>query len=95
MKQESGLSYLIRFAVCNLLALLIYECAFQLLNLITGGSIAIYTGMMTPSGYTPDDLSPTMKIVVPVLLIVLAISVFFVFYLLMLLSVKRNKTLHT
>ena len=93
MKKESVVSYLIRFTVCNLLALLIYECACRVLNLVTGGAIAMYTGMLESSGYTPDDLSPTMKILVPVLLIVLAISVFFVFYLLMLLSVKRNKKL--
>ena len=93
MKKESVVSYLIRFTVCNLLALLIYECACRVLNLVTGGAIAMYTGMLESSGYTPDDLSPTMKILVPVLLIALAISVFFIFYLLMLLSVKRNKKL--
>ena len=63
------------------------------MNLVTGGAIAMYTGMLESSGYTPDDLSPAMKILVPVLLIALAISVFFIFYLLMLLSVKRNKKL--
>ena len=93
MKKESVVSYLIRFTVCNLLALLIYECACRVLNLVTGGAIAMYTGMLESNGYTPDDLSPTMKILVPVLLIALAISVFFIFYLLMLLSVKRNKKL--
>lgn len=93
MKKESVVSYIIRFAVCNLLALLIYEGVFQLLNLLTGGSVAIYTGIMTPSGYTPDDLSPTMKALVPILLITLAVSVFFAFYLLMFLSVKQNKKL--
>ena len=50
MKKESVVSYLIRFTVCNLLALLIYECACRVLNLVTGGAIAMYTGMLESSG---------------------------------------------
>ena len=95
MKKESVLSYLLRFLVCNLLALLIYEGVCQVLNLLTGGSIAIYTGMLESSGYTPDDLSPTMKAVIPILLIVLAISVFFIFYFLMFMSVKKSKKIRS
>ena len=93
MKKESVFAYLVRFAVCNLLALLIYEGLFQVLNLLTGGAVAIYTGIMISSGYTPDDLSPTMKVFVPIILIVLAISVFFLFYFMMFMSVKRTKKL--
>lgn len=91
MKKESVLKYLLRFAVCNIASLLIYEVAFQVLNLITGGAVAIYSGAMESSGYSPKDLTPSMRAFVPIVLIVLAISVFFLFYLLMFLSVKRNK----
>ncbi len=91
MKKLSVMSYLLKFFICNLLSLAIYEVLFQLLNFVTEGSVAIYSGMMISSGYTPDDLSPTMRAVLPIVLMLLAASVFFVFYVLMFFSLKRNK----
>jgi len=91
MEKLSVKSYLLRFFACNLLSLVIWEGLFQILNFVTGGAVAIYSGMMVSSGYTPDDLSPTMLVVLPIILVLLSASVFFIFYVLMFFSIKRNK----
>ncbi len=89
MKKENIFIFLFRVIVSNVIAYVIYNILLTVLNLFTGGGYAIFSGAQVINGWTIDDLSPAMRIFIPIMVFLCNIITFLLFYLLMAIIIFR------